>query len=1435
VARSDLFLSYHRADRDSVGVIRRLLAARGVSVFLDIENLVAGRPWPVALEEALSSARGVAVCLGREIGGWQKREIGFALDRQVHEEQAGREFPVIPLLLPEADLSPSFLFLNTWIDLRTDPASPEGIDAIERALTTARPETAHLAADSVCPYRGLRPFREEDAAFFVGREAFVGRLQESVLSRNLVALIGSSGSGKSSVAQAGLVPLLRRQRPPARTWDCAVLTPGKQPFHNLGSALLPMIEPGLEDKIAWLEKSQALGTKLAEGKIRLSSAVKLAIEESKGTDRLLLIVDQFEELFTLAAEEQRAPFIKELLAAADDSPVTLLLTLRADFYGHVIAASRELSDLLERSVINLGPMRRDELERAIVRPARLVGLDFEQGLTRSLLDDAGDEPGNLPLLEFALTELWQSSRRKGNLLTHQGYEEIGQLTGAIARRADAEFGRLSPEQQEIAPRLLTRLVRVALPGEGGQDTRRVADTADLSPPEREVIKRLADANLLITGRDAATGRATAQVAHEALIRSWKRLADWVNEDRQFLLWRQRLAARVGDWQEAGCDDGALLPRALLGEARAWRERRAGDLSALEASFIGASEELQQRELERWRSLSQTALAQRLAAESLRILEEQPEELERAALLAVEAMRRVPSVEASEALGAALQLLPRQVLQLAHDSAVSDARFSPDGSVIITATEGQVVSWEAASGRQLKVLAGGGPVGELEISADGRYVATSVGDSDAVVWELPSGAEVARVTHAGEEAPPLQRSEIQDIVGTLGIGVFLSRDTAMLVRLSPDGSMLATGHLEMTAVILWAIPGGRIIGNFHHPAGVKDLAFHPRGELLAAVWRDGRVEMLQAGGKRAAGKLARAKSGDLKGATAVVFSPDVQRFATADGDGNEAVIHRLSLGKESLRLPHENRVRALCFSANGKYLATVSHSGIARAWDAASGREVITVEQVAGQHAVTISADEQRLAVASRRGLARVFDLGRRREAARMIHPSNINSVGFGPNARTLITASDDTIARVWLTEHGREVCRVKHEAMPSMEAGLGMAFNPDGTLLATSASTARIWDPANGSEMVRVGAGENEETVDGFDRSSASLYRRVAFSPDGRLLGFSRRDQVVLADAATGRVVRRLSHPFKPGAQVPAPTGGNLFSALAAIDSCNVVVAFAFSPDGRRLASAAEDGTTRLWDTAAAGEPCRLEHSAGRAALAFSPDGKLLARAGDDGVVVLVEAETGRESARLDHQGTVADVAFSAAGTMLACAGGEHAAWLWDPASGQQLKLAHGGPVTIVRFSRDGRVLVTGSADGTVRAWDPTNGSQLAILEQEGPVTRLALSPDGRYVASSSGDQAVRIWDLDRGSELARLSQTSRPAAVAFSPDGKLLAICDLFGGEVTIWRWRPEDLIGEACSRLSRDLTDEEWRRYFADAPYRKTREIAAPWSVAQREVAGD
>jgi WD40 repeat protein len=1415
----DLFLSYHRADRQAAGTVRDLLAARGVSTFLDSENLSAGLPWPAALEDALSGAKGVVVLLGRELGGWQKREIGFALDRQVNEEKAGRDFPVIPVLLGDADLTPSFLFLNTWVDLRSGVASPEGIDAIARALTSRRSEAVGAPAIAICPYRGLRPFREEDAAFFVGREAFVARLLDNVLARNLVALIGSSGSGKSSVAQAGLVPLLRRQRPPARTWDCAVFTPGKQPLQNLASALLPLIEPGLDDKIARLEKSRELGTKLAEGRIRLGQAIRLAIEESKGTDRLLLVVDQFEELFTLTAPAQRARFLDEILAAAESSPVTLLLTLRADFYGHAIAASRELSDLLERGVINLGPMVREEVQLAIVRPAKLVGLDFEPGLVGRILDDAGDEPGNLPLLEFALTELWLPSRRQGKALSHRGYEEIGQLAGAIARRAEEEFAKLTPEQQAIAPRLLTRLVRVARPEEGGQDTRQVADTGDLSPPEQDVIRMLADAKLLITGRDSATGRPTVQVAHEALIRNWTRLREWVNEDRQFLLWRRRLTARIADWQEAGRDDGALLAKALLAEARTWRERRAEDLSPEDLSFIRAGEEVERRDQERLRSLGQSALARGLAAEVQRLIKEQPAELERALLLAVEAMRRAPSVEVSEALGEALRLLPREVMRLKHEAGVGDARFSPDFSLIATASEDKVFLWEAATGRKLLALAAGGPVGTLVFSTDGRYVATDVGSHDAVVWEVRSGAEIARVTHSGEQAPPVPPwsgsglSKMQRLI--LGLG---GKGSAASLCFSPQG-VLATAHQEIKPVILWEIPGGREINRIRGTSGINDLAFSPDGGCLAAAGRDGHADLLDF---RSVPPLRFIEQGDE--VYAVAFSPDSQKLATAGGD--KLVIVRDLRGRELVRLPHASEARSLRFSADGKVLATVSSDGSAKLWEVESGREVITVDKLAaGNHSFVLSASGQRLAAAGWNGVARVLDVLGGSELVRMVHQGDVTAVDFGRDEATLLTASNDKTARVWQAARGRELAKLSADDW-LLAAGVAVAFSRDGAVLATSSSTARTWRTVDGSEINQLGATEYGTPLGGLPGpGSPRSVPRVVFDAAGKLLAFTSGDQVVLCDAATGQVVRSLAHASEQEGPPPASGAGTFLGGLLKSNGVgNGVMGLAMSPDGRHLASAVGAGTTRIWETATGAELYRFRHSPGQAVLAFSPDGKILARAGGDGLVRLLEVPSGRELICLAHHGAVADLAFSPAGEVLASAGEDQAARLWDSGSGRQLhELAHGAAVTRVRFSRDGHVLVTGSADGNVRAWDPANGKALVTMEHEGAVTGLALAPDGRTVAIGSRESAVCVRDLGSGLELARLQHSSPGAyAVEFSPDGRLIASSASMGGEVKLWRWRPEDLIVEACSRLTRDLSEEEWHRYIVpEEPYRQTREI--------------
>ena len=597
-----LFLSYSSADRTSVVAVQKLLQARGINAFLDPDNLVSGLPWPQALEQGLRVVNGAAVFIGSELGGWQKREMWFALDRQVREEKEGRPFPVIPVLLHGADLTPGFLFLNTWIDLRgglDDVFTAEALSAFERAIKATEPvrdredSAARVMerAAVICPYRGLQIFREEDAAFFAGREAFAKQLLDFTLGKNLVAVVGPSGSGKSSVVQAGLLPLLRRERPPASTWDAVSFTPGHDPFHRLASALIPLLEPNLSET-ARLAEAEELGRNLAAGRTRVEAVINRVIERSNGTGRLLLVADQFEELFTLTAEPDRRPFAQALLRALRSAPVTALVTLRADFYSQIITLDRELSGVLASAQVNIGALTPDELRESITVPARLVGLEFEPGLVDRILTEVGSEPGRLPLVEFALTEIWQ--RREGRRLTNRAYNELGGVTGALARRAEAEFARLSPEEQTGVRRLLSRLVRVGRPEEAGEDTRQRVMLREAETLSKRLAERLADARLLVTGRDAATGTISVEVAHEVLIRNWDRLKGWLNEDREFLLWRQRLSTMLTAWERTQESDETLLRGPLLIEAQKWFDQRSQDLSDQERKFISTSREQRER-------------------------------------------------------------------------------------------------------------------------------------------------------------------------------------------------------------------------------------------------------------------------------------------------------------------------------------------------------------------------------------------------------------------------------------------------------------------------------------------------------------------------------------------------------------------------------------------------------------------------------------------------------------------------------------------------------------------------------------------------------------------------------------------------------------------------------------------------------------------------
>ena len=669
-----LFLSFNSADRTSVIAVQKLLQARGITTFLDHDNLVSGLAWPQALEQALRAVAGVAVFIGSELGGWQKREMWFALDRQVREEKEGRPFPVIPVLLHGADLKPSFLFLNTWIDLRRgldDVFTAEALDAFEQAIKATKPvrhyedsavRVVEYPAPAICPYRGLQIFREEDAAFFAGRKAFAKQLLDFTLGKNLAAVVGPSGSGKSSVVQAGLIPLLRREQPPAITWDAVSFTPGDEPFHRLASALIPLLEPDMSET-ARLAEARALGCNLVADKIRVEDVINCVIQKSNGTGRLLLVADQFEELFTNTPEAGQLPFASALLHARGRAPVTILITLRADFYSQIITLDRELSDVLASAQVNIGALTTDELRESITAPARLVGLEFESGLVDRILSDVGSEPGRLPLVEFALTELWRQ-RREGRRLTNQAYDEIEGVSGALAQRAEAEFARLNPEEQTEARRLFSRLVRVASPEEAGEDTRQRAELVESDKLERLVAKRLADARLLVTSGETDTGTISVEVAHEVLIRNWKRLRNWLNEDREFLLWRQRLGGSLGEWERAKEinekeSNEALLRGPLLAEAQKWFDLRTQDLSDPERKFISASRDEKER-LER-----EEEERQKLERETARkLLEEQKQRAE------LSEQREKEQKEAAEKLGQAASKLRRRAIGAAGAAAAA---------------------------------------------------------------------------------------------------------------------------------------------------------------------------------------------------------------------------------------------------------------------------------------------------------------------------------------------------------------------------------------------------------------------------------------------------------------------------------------------------------------------------------------------------------------------------------------------------------------------------------------------------------------------------------------------------------------------------------------------------------------------------------------------
>jgi len=583
----DVFLSYHWRDHAQVEALARRLREQNLTVFLDRWYLTPGQSWPKALEETLAGCRAVAICIGQgEMGPWQQREQYLALERQVAAERRGQRFPVIPVLLPGAEPPLGFLSQQTWIDFRACVDDPMLLTILVKAIHGEPPgpdaqDTAREMLATICPYRGLLYFREEDAPFFFGRGEAITKLVHTVEQHSLVAVVGASGCGKSSVVRAGLVPELRKSHD--HVWEIATIVPTDRPLHALAGVLLPLLEPDLSETARLIEMNK-LADGLSSRVIALRDIVDRVLAKQPGTDRLLLIADQWEELFTLCKDESaRRCFLDNILKATATVKFSVVLTLRGDYFGRAVTGYRVLSDRLQDALVNLGPMKRDELRLAIEEPARKVGLSFEPGLVDLILEQAGDEPGHLPLLEFVLRQLWDE--RRGGELHLEAYHAMGQLEGAIATKAESIYGRLSLEDRRRVQQIFLRLVR---PGEGEADTRRRATSSELGNEMQDLVKTLADERLVVTSRPVGSTEDTIEVSHEALIRHWQQLKGWVDADREFLAWQQRLTVMRKEWEGSQRSADLLLRGLPLREAVDWLTKRAEHFSPDERLFVTAS-------------------------------------------------------------------------------------------------------------------------------------------------------------------------------------------------------------------------------------------------------------------------------------------------------------------------------------------------------------------------------------------------------------------------------------------------------------------------------------------------------------------------------------------------------------------------------------------------------------------------------------------------------------------------------------------------------------------------------------------------------------------------------------------------------------------------------------------------------------------------------
>ena len=1359
-----IFISHSSLDRQVADDIKKTLDRLGFEqVFLDFDKVTgidAGENWEKRLYEELSRCHAVILML---TPNWLTAKWCFAELTQARA--LGKVIlPVVCKPVGERFVLPDI----QSVDLLDWNAG--GLDKLEQRLRAITNELARgfKLDPNRPPYPGIQAFEADDAAIYFGRDDETRAVIERVDARRIqggarfLVVIGASGSGKSSLLKAGVLPQLSRRR---REWVVLpCIRPEKAPVETLAKSIAQ--QTGKPDD--WRGWHATLGGAAAIDQIE-ELLKDLRVGDSLAAT-VLLPIDQFEEVFTVATPAERATFLRLLAAALDparDLPLMAIATGRSDVLEGLLETG-ELARLTE--TYPLMPMPLDRVPLLVEGPAQVAGLNVEKGLAGAIARDV-ESPEALPLLAYALWQLYLAGRddKKLSLAEYHllGDRERGlnPIQNSVRVEADKAVRGLKPADAELAAlrdAFVPHLVRVRL--DDGKRVRRPARLSDLPGDARRLIFALVKARLLSSRADGDSeggGKngidTVVEVAHEALFKAWPTLDQWLTEEHAFLSDIERIKSAHEIWFQAPDlhKTSALLGGLLLSRARDWRlkypQRFLGRDTAALGAFIAlsgaaddaerariAAQEERTRRIERrmLRGAIVAALAfaatavfagwQYFAADRARqaaVDQGNQAQVTESRFLTDRATREADAGDAVTGMLLGLAALP--------DAASSIRRpYVPAAEAVLFSSTQQR--------RELAVFEGHTDwVRGAAFSPDGTRVVTASDDGTARIWDATTRAQLVELQQHDNDAP-------DGLSALYGIA-----DVVRSAAFSPDGRRVVTTSRDGAARIWDAATGAQVAALKVQTGFASNAAFSPDGARVVIASDNGLARIWDA--------ATQTQIVELKGhggpVDTAVFSPDSVRVVTASDDGTARVWDAMT-GTQIVELRgHDSHVVSAVFSPDGTRVATASWDGTARIWDAVTGAQTAVLKGHIGfVYAAAFSPDGRHLMTASADATARIWDATTQAQIGVLRgHDGVVFAAAFSPDGTRALTASADKTARIWDAATPAATAVLRGHGGYVVSA----AFSPDGGRVVTASfdRTARIWDTATQAPIVEL-------------KGHAGNVNKAAFSPDGgRVVTASADKTARIWDAATGAPIAVLEGH-----------GGSVNSA-------------AFSPDGRRVVTASDDLTARVWEAATGVQIVVLKgHTGAVYSAAFSPDGDRVVTASDDGSARVWNAATGApivtlatpesrvttETLSPENINAVVSATFSPDGKRVVTASWDGTARIWDAATGAQIAVLKDHDKDTLygaAFSQDGRRIVTASIDKTARVWDVATLATIAVLKgHDGPVYGATFSPDGTRVVTASADATARIWNIfpttqalvDRAKEVVPRCLTSKARDEAF-------------------------------------------------------------------------